>query len=249
MDRAHEGGGGGTVMMPIGVFGTLAGRGRTGAGGVGGLGAFAGGAWGSLLLDRAFAGASGILMTNGAIGCLASGFLPSEAGRLVSIFVASGVGSIFGADTALFFIIVAILAISGLTTLVALPALVLIPGPLPPGGCGGGGGCMPAGTGSGPDGGFIKCITIGSGGTLDWDLPLVRAYIGTLIGVFLVVFPPPIIIGCDAPPGGGGGGCPSFETSIRTWSAVRCPLGPNSASRATYDWSAPAACGPRWLAI
>ena len=132
----------------------------------------------------------------------------------------------------LFFIIVAILANLGLT-LVDPPGLVLIPGPLPPGGCDGGGGIMPAGTGSGPDGGFIKCITIGSGGTLDWDLPLVRAYVGTLIGVFLGAFPPPIIIGCDAPPGGGGG-CPSFETSIRTSSASRrLPFVPNSVSRAT----------------
>ena len=97
----------------------------------------------------------------------------------------------------------------------------------------GGGGIMPAGTGSGPAGGLDKSIIIGSGGTLVWDLPLVRVYVGTLIGVFLGAFPPLIITGCCAPPGGGGG-CPSFETSIRTSSANRClPPFPNSVGRAT----------------
>ena len=51
------GGGVGTAMTPIGVFGAHAGRGRTGAGGVGGLAAFAGGGFrGSLLLDFVLCG-------------------------------------------------------------------------------------------------------------------------------------------------------------------------------------------------
>ena len=70
------------------------------------------------------------------------GSLPTETGRLVSIFVASGDISIFDAgnlcaDTGRFFIIAAIFANSGLT-LVAPPTLFLSPGPLTPGGCAGG---------------------------------------------------------------------------------------------------------------
>ena len=95
LDRAFSGGStGGSLLLTL-TFGS------------GGFNA-------SLLLDRdfagTFAGTSGGLMASGM--CRGSllldlGFLPSDAGRFVSIFVASGVGSIFGvgifgADTALF---------------------------------------------------------------------------------------------------------------------------------------------------
>ena len=130
---------------------------------------------GSLLLDR--------------------GFLPSEAGRLVSIFVASDDASIFDAgnlssDTGLFFIIAAIFANSGLT-LVVPPTLFLSPGPLPPGGCCGAGSIIPAGTGGGPAG----CTKSGSGWTLAGDLPRAPSFVGIFAGIlptaFLIAFPPP----------------------------------------------------------
>ncbi len=113
--RMGGGGGVGTVMTSIDFFGALLARAFSG-GGIGGplllarAFAAAGGFRGSLLLDLAFCGPSGGLIAAGRGSLLldlAFSLLASEAGRFVSIFTASGVGSIFGvgflgADVALF---------------------------------------------------------------------------------------------------------------------------------------------------
>jgi len=111
--RTGGAGGVGTTITFTGVLGALAGRGGNGGVGTGcrpplleRAFAPAGGCFrGSLLLDRAFGGPSGGLRNSGMIAgpLLFSGCI--DAGRFVSILVASGawVGS-FGADAALLFI-------------------------------------------------------------------------------------------------------------------------------------------------
>ena len=209
-----------------------------------------------LLLARAFAAAGCAEGSRlAALGFAAA--LGSEAARFGSSFSACGVGSSFAASffcsrTAFRLANSAALNFvwSAFNIFLALTLGIL-------GGGGGpwcGGGAMPAGISSGPDGPLVGSIIMSSRSALVVDLPRVRtSFVVFLMCIAFGAFPPPTptMIGVAPGPGGPGGGwllpCETSMGCMSPWFGF--PRWANSVSFATYDWFTVCACGPRWLII